>query len=324
MNREQRNKVNQDQINKFFSSYYTNWRLNQILTNEKILNEKFDFYASIIKVTKQPDDNNGDSTIAQEITNGLLFESISCCVQFIEDLFALLKAGENKDHFIKNIITYNAGKIQNFITQNLNEEQLCKSFHFPYYIEGFDDERVNEVRLECIARLFEWIQEIKEFHAQHSFFYNQYKHGLTVALRPYYIYGDEQIQKSKDGDFEPYLAAFDSLAMSKLKDKKARFSKMMFIPCFTENVKANVKELMNEDNLVRYVFPPQETNMVKIKDIAFKVRDCINIVGNNIMAEAENEISSKIVKFQLPASEINKVCSFRISETPDENTATKQ
>lgn len=320
MNSEQRKKVTQDQVQRFFASYYPNWRLHQILTNEKLLSEKFAFYSSIIDKTKQPDDQSGDSTIAQEITNGLMFETISYCVQYIEDLFALIKAGEKKDFFIKNIITYDAGKIANFIRQNLNEEQLCKNFHFPYFTEEFKDVETNQIYRESITRLHNQIKEFKEFYIQHQFFYAQYKHGLTVALRPYNVYTDEQIQKSKDGNFEPYLAAFDNLALNKLKDdKKERLNGMVFMPCFTESVRTNIQELMREDNLVRYVFPPKGTTIEKIKDIAFKVRDCINIIGNNIIEETKNENNAKIVQMQMPAEEIGKVVNFTFTYNPDDN-----
>jgi hypothetical protein len=320
MNKEQRKKVTQDQIERFFGSYYPNWRLHQILTNEKLLKEKFTYYSDIISITKQPDDLSGDSTISQEITNGLYFETISYCVQYIEDLYAIIKAGENKDLFIKNVITYDAGKIASFINQNINEEKACKAFHFPYFIEEFEDKETEKVYRESVTRILNWMKEFKEFHLQYQFFYNQYKHGLTVALRPYNIYNEEQIERAKNGEMNPYLAAFDNLGIHKLKDKRERLNGMVFMPCFTENVRANLQELTSEDNLVRYVFPPKETSMEKIKEIAFKVRDCINAIGNNIMEESRNENDSKIVKMQLPTGEINKIYNFTFTDN-DLNTA---
>lgn len=317
MNKEQRKKVTQEQVESFFSSYYPNWRLNQILTNEKILNEKFTFYSSIINNSKQPDDPNGDSTIAQEITNGLLFENISYCVQYIEDLFALIKAGENKELFIKNIITYDAGKINNFIKQKVNIEQVCKCFHFPYFTENFEDLEIDKTYKQSTKRLYDWINEFKDFYNQHQFFYTQYKHGLTVALRPYNRYNEEQIQKSKDGDFAPYLAAFDNLALEKLKDKKDRINGMVLMPTFTEAIRENIVELMKEDNLIRYVFPPKETDIEKIKSIAYKIRDCINIIENNFIEETRNENDAKIVKKQMPSDEIGKVINFTFTYSQD-------
>src|SRR5689334_21071326 len=203
MNKEERKNVTRDQIERFFASYFPNWRFVQILATEKLLNEKFSFYPSIISDAKQSDDPTGDSTIAQEITNGLLFDAIANCIQYIEDLFALLKAGENKDFFIRHIITYHAGKVEKFIERKHTEEKICNLFYFPFFDEEFDDKKKYKVYRDSISRLCEWIDEIKEFYSKHQFFYKQYKHGLTVALRPYGRYSQEQIEESKAGKRKP-------------------------------------------------------------------------------------------------------------------------
>lgn len=315
MNKEQRKKANLDQIERFFASYYPSWRLHQILTNEKLIAEKFTFYSSIIEKTKQFDDSTGDYTIAQEITNGLYMETIAYCVQYIEDLFALLKAGKNIDFFIKNIITYDAGSVENYTKEKMTEKKMCDAFYFPYFEKEPEKSttETTETYYECISRLLEWMKEIKEFFIQHQFFYKQYKHGLTIALRPYNIFSEEQVTKAKTGNFEPYLAALDNLELTKLKDKKDRFNGYVFIPNLTENISPNIQQLMKEDNLIRYVFPPKETNMAKIKDIAFKVRECINIFSNNIIVTAREE---NPLKLHLPAAEIGKVCAFSFDSFP--------
>ncbi len=305
MTKEERKKVTNDQINRFFASYYPNWRLQQILTTEKILQEKFTFYSTIISETKQADDDTGEYTIAQEITNGLLFDAISICIQYIEDLFALLKAGENKNFFIKNIITYDAGKIENFIRQKSNTEKLCKLFYFPFYEEEFE-EKTEKVYREGLKLLSDWTAEIKDFHRKHHFFYKQYKHGLTVALRPYNRYNSDQLEKCKNNNFPPYLATFDNLAPEKLKDKKERIDGYLMMPCFTENIRPHLIELIKEDNLARYVFPPKETDIEVIKNIAYKVRDCMSIFSNNLLATVQDVSPYKLYMPQ----EKGFVCSF--------------
>lgn len=149
MKKEDRNNANLFQIPRFFGSYYINYRLNQILTNEKILNEKYEFFKSIIDLTKQSDDDWGDSTISQEITNGIMFETIAYCIQYIEDLFALIKAGTKKDFFIREITTYDAGKIDSFIKSEINLEKLREWFYFPYSIND------NNEMTDGLSRLLE-------------------------------------------------------------------------------------------------------------------------------------------------------------------------
>lgn len=132
MTKDERKKVTNDQINRFFASYYPNWRLQQILTTEKILQEKFTFYSTIISETKQADDVTGEYTIAQEITNGLLFDVISVCVQYIEDLFALLKAGENKISLLRILLLMMLEKLKILLDKSQILKNYVSFFIFPF------------------------------------------------------------------------------------------------------------------------------------------------------------------------------------------------
>ena len=114
MNKEQRELASIDQIKCFLFSYYCNWRIAKILINEKIIKEKYEFLKDIAPLVKQSESDNYDALIAQELTNGLEFDILANCVQYIEDLFALLRAGKNRDFFIREIITYSAGQSRKF------------------------------------------------------------------------------------------------------------------------------------------------------------------------------------------------------------------
>jgi hypothetical protein len=129
MTPEQRKAANKDQINGFFSSYYSEWRYIQIMSISKNLNSKYEFYADIIEEIKETDLNASERTIAQEISNGLLFEAIQHSIQYIEDLFALLNAGKNLDYFIRSIVKYDAGKIERLIKNfPSNKKMVCDFF----------------------------------------------------------------------------------------------------------------------------------------------------------------------------------------------------
>lgn len=82
------------------------------------------------------------------------------------------------------------------------------------------------------------------------------------------------------------------------------------MPCFTENVRPHLIELIKEDNLARYVFPPRETDIQVIKEIAYKVRDCINIFSNNLLVTVQD---STPYKLHIP-QEKGLVCSFSFDE----------
>ena len=82
---------------------------------KKILTERYQFYNDFIDDIKPYQDINPEAAIAQELKNGLYFDAISQCVQYIEDLFSFINAGKNPEYFIRNIITYKAGVATNLI-----------------------------------------------------------------------------------------------------------------------------------------------------------------------------------------------------------------
>jgi hypothetical protein len=311
----ERKTVTKDQINHFFSAYYSEWRAIQILAIKEKFNTRYEFYKDIIEEIKSTDLNAGENTISQEIKNGLLFEAIATSIQYIEDLFALIKASEKKDFFIKNIIKYDAGKVEHLIkSYNTNKKNICKSFHFPYYPdEEFETENEREtlkVINDSTDRLRSIILEIIEYYKKHQFFYNQYKHGLSIALRPYGKFTSEQIAKDKKREHEnTSVVALDSLNFTNASRNQYGNSGYLMMPCFTENVQKNIKELQSENNLLRYVMTPPETTIDFIMEIAKKTRRCIHIVIHNFL-EVINE--KEPLKLRLPAINDSEVYEFKI------------
>lgn len=311
----ERKTVTKDQINHFFNAYYSEWRAIQILAIKEKFNTRYEFYKDIVEEIKSTDINAGENTIAQEIKNGLIFEAIAASIQYIEDLFALIKASEKKDLFIRNIIKYDAGKVEhlikNFKTANKN---ICNSFHFPYYPEEeFETETEKETRKvinDSIDRLRSIIIELIEYYKKHQFFYNQYKHGLSIALRPYGKFTSEQIDKDKKHEHEnPSVVALDSLNFANAPRNQYGNSGYLMMPCFTESVQKNIKELQSENNLLRYVMTPPETTIDFILEIAKKTRRCIHIVIHNFL-EVVND--KEPLKLRLPAIDDSEVYEFQI------------
>ncbi len=313
MNNKQRELASKDQIEKFFYSYYSHWRLAKILINEKILLNKYDILKDITVEIQQPDDKNPEALIAQELTNGLEFDTLANCLQYIEDLFALLKAGKKKDFFIRNITTYNAGQIENLIKQNISDKALCELFHFPYFDE-FDDEEFKMAFTDGLAQLRNRISIIKEFYKTYHFFYVQYKHGLTVALRPYANFNEDQILKDKQGSMETYLVAFENLAIRKVFGNKYRFQDYVLMPCLTINTQPFLGDLQDEDNLLRFVSTPSETTMQRFKECAITVRECMHIFINNLLSVLRD---NNPLELQLPCAH-KKVYKFTFPVQSDE------
>lgn len=315
MNREQRDQINKEQINRFFSSYYSEWRHIKILSNLKILRTKYEFYPDIISEIKHTDKSIGEQIIAQEISNGLKFDSVQQSIQYIEDLFALINAGKNKDFFIRNIINYNAGKIENQIRGfKLNRDNVYSCFNFPTFKKEKDlkpnEQKVLSIIEESVDRLIEILSDIISYYKKNLFLYNQYKHGLSIALRPFQDFSPEQIEDDKKGKSqEGVLVALDGLNFkSAVKKKDGNFGALL-IPHLSDAIQKNIKPLQNENNLLRFMFSSPDLSTDKIKDIAIKTKRCMHILITNILEVVSQK---EMLNLQLPAKDKNEVYSFNI------------
>lgn len=232
-----------------------------------------------------------------------------------------MQAAKEPKYFVRNIISYSAGKIYNLITRNYKLEELCSLFYFPYFTDHFEDSDVENKCRECLQRLSNYISDLKSFFSEHEFFYTQYKDGLTVALRPFNKYTEEQVEKDKLNPVDAYLAAFDNLSAKKLAKGSSRFNGMILIPHLSPTVSKNLNELLNEDNLIRFVIPKNRIDMDRIKSVAFKARDCVCAIGNNLINTLRH--SKGELTLQLPAEKFGLSYSFSFDAAHLEEAADK-
>lgn len=304
MTPEQRLNASIDLTLTYFNSYYGEWRLTKVLTNKKILEERYDFYKEISSEVRKWDDKDGEATIAQEIKHGLYFDSIAQCVQYVEDLFALIKAAKKPDYFIRNIITYKAGEVTNAIKQfKANPDRISKDFHFPPDLP-IDNEEDKVFYDQGVEKLTKMVSDLVKFYKGYWFFYNQYKHGLAVAMRPLgNLYTPEQVENEKKENREPhYLVVYDNLNIKAAASKGTYKScHGIFMPGFTDNVRPLIGELERHNNFLRFVFPPDlpDFSYDLLIDIAYKARACINTFIANYSHKIKPEDKS-IRKFHLP------------------------
>lgn len=294
----QRHAAAVDLTSYFLSSYSTEWRLVQVLAIRKLLGSKYDFYKSVI--TEMYGDND-DALIAQDITNGLYFDAIAHCIQYVEDLFALIKASEKPDYFIKHVVSYSAGQITAMIKSfKPDRKKLGAAFHFPsdLVLSIQDDIDRYEKGIDCLSTL---VKELIDFYIKYEFFYIQYKHGLTLAMKPFgQKFTPGQVAEEKSGERKPFLAAFDNFNIKAGATKK-RFStdQGLMMPGFTENVQKIIPQLHDEDNYLRFIFTPDiELEINDLVEIARKVKFCITIFITNYHSKLVE--TTDIKNFQLP------------------------
>lgn len=304
MTPEQRLNASVDLTLTYFQSYYAEWRLTKVLTNKKLLEERYDFYSGISKEVRKWDDQDGEATIAQEIKHGLYFDSIAQCVQYVEDLFALIRAARKPDYFIRNIITYKAGEVTNAIKQfKASPESLSQAFHFPTDLpfNSAEDKSDHDRGVDLLVKM---VGDLVKFYKDYWFFYNQYKHGLAVAMRPLgNVFTPEQIEDEKRERREPhYLVVYDNFNI-KAAAKKGTFDTKhgIFMPGFTENVRPLIPELQKHNNFLRFVFPADLPGFSYeiLVDIAYKAKACINTFIANYSHKIKPE-EKGVRKFQLP------------------------
>jgi len=295
MTKEERVLAAKEQIQRYLYSYYPQWRLIEILSIKKILENKYEFYSGIIDKYKQPDDNTGEATITQEITNGLLFNAVSECLQYIEDLFLLIKFSQNVDFFIKNVVTYKAGEITNFVkTFKIDSELACKYFHIPLVPESeWPNGTVKSVYKSGLECLTNKVTAILEYFNENKFFYNQYKHGLTIALRPFALFDDKSIKEKKDKPTSATLFAWDNLGIKKIMKSKDRFNGEIMFP-LSPKVQPHLAALQQEDNLLRLVTNKEgKTSINDIVNCALNVRSVLVVLIQNFastLADGKKEV----------------------------------
>jgi len=299
----QRTKASVDLTLTYIQNYYPDWRLTKVLTIKKLLADRYEFYKDFIQDVKYHQDETGEATIAQEIRNGLYFDAISQCVQYVEDLFALINAAQKPDYFIKNIITYDAGKVTNLIKSfnaNLSAKRISEAFHFPHDLPFTtdDDKKDFDQHADYLLNL---VKDVVKFHRDYEYFHNQYKHGLAVAMRPFgNMYNQKQIDEDKKGEFKPYLTVYDNRELS-LAAKKGTFKSnhAALMVGFTDNVRPFIGSLSKESNFIRLA-QPEDMNLDidLLVDIAYKTRTCINTFLSNYSYKIHPDKND--LKFQLP------------------------
>ena len=301
MKPNQRKAASIDLTKTFFNSYFAEWRLTKILATKKLIDQRYDFFTDILPQIRNFESHDLEATIAQEIHNGLHHDAIAQCIQYTEDLFALISATKQPDFFIRNIITYKAGTVTESIKKyKANRKNVIQDFFIPQdFLEVAEDQ---QGIIDALDMLVEFVRDQITFYDRYSFFYNQYKHGLSVPLRSLGTsYDEEQVKEDKQGDMPPFIVVYDNLNLT-AADKKGTLDPKngIMIPGFTDNVRPVVSNLMTENNFLRLVYPfdTSKFNIDTIIEHAYKTRTCINVIAGNFIKHIDPTPGH--FEFQLP------------------------
>lgn len=283
----------------YLDRYYPNWRLAQVLTIRKLLDQRHSFYAELAEDIRQADDTDGSATIAQEVRNGLCHDAIAHCVQYVEDLFALIRAAYKPEQFVQRVVTYKAGEVTNEIRSfKADLKSIANAYHFPAEIPTLSPDAQQQFD-HGISNLVIWTADLVEFYKEHWFFYNQYKHGLTVALRYSRVFPPDLVEADRNNAHPPFVAVYDNLDWKRAIKKGTASADHTTLPIFTASVRRALPALERNSAWLRWVRPKNlPFSLDPLVDHAFKARACIAIFCYNFRHAVDPDPEKWV--FQLP------------------------
>lgn len=213
-----------------------------------------------------------DNYVYNESTNGLIFSAISELLMYIEDYLVLISFIREDEEFIKKVVKYwagNIGKVPDRINR-LSDDELLKAYMIPNrdYILGVMSEQTEEERNSSIAvydqgikNILEYTKSIIESFNKYRFYYNQYKHGLTVALRPFSGSINKAELHRRKSSLDGFPVCYDNETIEQaFKNGQQR---AFVIPSLTPEIQPGITKLQEEQNLLRYHYD----GLVKINDL---------------------------------------------------------
>lgn len=276
MDKRERRKANDHQMITYFRSFDHTWRETKILSIKHVI-ENRESFMNVIK------DHYGDDYIEDpehytyiEATNGLIYSAISELMMYVEDLFCLIKFIRDSEYFIKKIVQYQAGKVTGIVHRlsKKSDDDILKAFMIPNrafiesLMEGHDSQTITEVLSSYDADVKRMLDKLKNIAAKFielQFYYNQYKHGLSVGIK---LYGDkvtaEYLEQRKISTTGSPLV-YDNATIQK-KDELGRLSTSLIIPDIS-GLYGLINDLEKEGNLLTFHYG-DEVDINELLDLA--------------------------------------------------------
>lgn len=265
-------KANDSQLQTFLSGYDDQWRLTKLITikmtledREKLKRKLRSFYGKEFKEVE-------DDYIYNETTNGLIFSAISELLMYFEDFLVLISFIREDEEFIKKVVKYwagNIGKVPDRLNK-LSDADLLKAYMIPNrdYIIDVSSKQTEEIKESTLATYDQGIKNILEYTRiiiedfnKYRFYYNQYKHGLTVALRPFSGTLNKSELYRRKTSYDGLPVCYDNETIEKVFKKGQH--RAFLIPNLTPEIQGGITKLQEEENLLRYHFE----GLVNINDL---------------------------------------------------------
>lgn len=303
MDNNARLRAGKHQLRYYMSCQYPMWRVVMVKSIRRILDNLNEFYAPIREEIRSSEDEIIEDTEQVEIRNGLFFEALSQSVQAVEDLFSLMKNCNDTEYFAKKVITYKANEVTQYIRgfDSDNLESVLKEFHVPYFSPNDPWENREVFNQYCIASkiIQEYVKELVEHHKTYYFHYCQYKHGLTVALRPY---GTRNKKPSGSNAHEGIAMVFDNIFFGKRYRKSPP---ALMIPDVHPDLPGCITALHNEDNLLRAEL--KVVNIDLFVGVVEKAYTLLSVLQKNLVMKSEQFEDTQIIEYAFPTKNYQRL-----------------
>jgi hypothetical protein len=284
-----RKKVNDSQLHTFLSGYDDQWRLTKLVSIKMVLEDREKLKRKLRTFYGPNFKEKEENYVYNESTNGLIFSAISELLMYFEDYFVLISYIREDETFIKKIVKYWAGEIGKVPNRldKLPAEDLLKAYMIPdkdYLNEIMSEQSADSKALTIssyekgVENLLSYTTVVIESFNKYRFFYNQYKHGLTVALRPFSGKIDKKELHRRKNSLDGLPVCYDNETMEKtLKSGRAR---AFVIPNLTPDIQSGITSLHDDENLLRYHYEG-DVNINDLINIGKKVHLLIRTLIKN-------------------------------------------
>lgn len=297
------------QMRMFGANQYPYWRVVAVKSIRKILLDADNFYSDLeddiySDISGKVEPNNQIDVVNNEIKNGWMFEAVSQAEQAIEDLFSLLRNSSDIAYFAKNVVNYKAVEVKRYIWefQTDNFEYIIQEFRLPYFSldEPWENQDAFELYKKSILLMQQWLQDLIAFHKKYYLDYCQYKHGMSIGLRPC---GYQKMKSEEKRDpHESALITFDSYPLEKRCNTPGCTPALAML--LSPEISPYVSSLYAEGNLLHYNM--HYVNIDEIVSITEKAFALLNIVWVNLLKQSEMTDEDKFNEWAFPASDYRK------------------
>lgn len=300
---EARYKAGKSQMNIFLSYQFLEWRMIAVKSICKILQMDERFYSDMFSDSFNPDQRE---SAVRSIRNGWFFEAVSQSEQAIEDLFSLLKNANDIAFFARDVINYKAVAVKDYIWNfNIDDLQyILNQFHLPYFnideSEEWEHKDVFKAYKNAVLLMQEYLKELIEFHKKYYLDYCQYKHGMSVGLKPAEASIQNEFTREKSN--ENALLTFDNFTIDK-RLHKGIIPALAFM--LTPDVQPFVKRLYEEQNLLHYSL--HHVNMDEVVTITEKAYQLLSVVWNNLIERSGITDEATIQEWCFPTEKIGSI-----------------